>query len=216
MNTDYVDLYQQHWPPKEPPLADTIGEMEEMKKEGKIRAIGVSNWMEPEWDVIDDPSRVECLQPNHSLLWRSIEKSVLPLCEKNDIATLTYSTLCQGILAGKFKDLNDIPEDSRKSNQRLTPEVWPQVQEVLKALQEVAEKYGRTMAQTAIRWNLDQPGITCAIVGASRPDQVDKNLGALDWKLEQEDWQKLADVSWPLSEGLKPHDTLWNWHPRTN
>ena len=214
LRTDYIDLFQQHWPPRDIPLADTIGALERLKEEGKIRAIGVSNWMEPEWEEIDDPSRVECLQPNYSLLWRSIETSVLPLCRQHNIAVITYSSICQGILAGRFRDLEDVPQDSRSHNRRLTPEEFPQVLEVLAVLEEVAAKYGRTMAQTALRWLLDQPGITAPIIGASRPEQVDQNLGALGWSLDPDDWQRLADVSWPLSENLAPHDTLWHWHPR--
>ena len=214
LRTDYIDLFQQHWPPRDIPLADTIGALERLKEEGKIRAIGVSNWMEPEWEEIDDPSRVECLQPNYSLLWRSIETSVLPLCRQHNIAVITYSSICQGILAGRFRDLEDVPQDSRSHNRRLSPEEFPQVLEVLAVLEEVAAKYGRTMAQTALRWLLDQPGITAPIIGASRPEQVDQNLGALGWSLDPDDWQRLADVSWPLSENLAPHDTLWHWHPR--
>ncbi len=214
LKTDYVDLFQQHWPPKDIPLADTIGALEKLKEEGKIRAVGVSNWMEPEWAEIDDPSRVDSLQPNHSLLWRSIEKSVLPMCIQHRIAVITYSSLCQGILAGKFTSLDAIPKDPRASNRRLKPEAWPQVQGVLGVLAEVARRHGKTMGQTAVRWLLDQPGITAAIVGASRPEQVDENLGALGWKLDPADWQRLAEASWPLSQDLQPHDTLWNWHPR--
>lgn len=214
LKTDYVDLFQQHWPPKSIPLADTIGALERLKEEGKIRAIGVSNWMEPEWSEIDDPSRVDCVQPNHSLLWRSIEPTVLPLCRKHNIAVITYSSICQGILAGRFWTLDDIPKDPRSHNRRLSPEEFPQVLEVLKVLKEVAAKYGKTMAQTALRWLLDQEGITAPIVGASRPEQVDENLGALGWKLDPADWQRLADASWPLSKDLQPHDSLWHWHPR--
>ncbi len=214
IGTDYIDLFQQHWPPVDLPLADTIGELERLKEEGKIRAIGVSNWMEPEWDEFDDPSRVDCLQPNHSLLWRFIEKSVLPLCKKHDIAVIPYSPLCQGILAGRFKSLDDIPNDPRKENRRLRPDEFPRVLEVVGTLGEVADKYGKTMAQTAIRWLLDQDGVTAPIVGASRPEQVDQNLGAFGWHLEPEDWRRLADASLPLSIDLKPHDTLWGWHPK--
>jgi aryl-alcohol dehydrogenase-like predicted oxidoreductase len=172
--------------------------------------------MEPEWDEIDDPSVIDCLQPNYSLLWRSIEPNVLPLCRRNDIGIITYSTLCQGILAGKFESLEDVPDDSRGSNQRLTEEEFPQVMEVVDVLREVAEAHGKTMAQTAIRWVLEQEGVTCAIVGASRPEQVDDNLGALGWELDAEACERLSEVSWPLSADLQPHDTLWNWHPREN
>lgn len=216
LGTDYIDLYQQHWPSKNVPLADTVGELVRLKEEGKIRAVGVSNYMEPEWEEIDDPSVIDCLQPNYSLLWRSIEPNVLPLCRRNDIGIITYSTLCQGILAGKFESLDEVPEDSRSSNRRLTEEEFPQVLEVIEVLREVAESHAKTMAQTAIRWVLEQEGVTCAIVGASRPEQVDDNLGALGWTLDDEACERLSEVSRPLSADLEPHDTLWGWHPREN
>jgi len=81
-------------------------------------------------------------------------------------------------------------------------------------LKEVAAKYGKTPGQTGLRWLLDQEGITAVSVGVSKPEQVDENLGALDWRLEPVNWQRLADVSWPLSEGLEPWDTLWGWHTK--
>ena len=214
LGTDYIDLYQQHWPPKDIPLTVTIGALEELKQEGKIRAIGVSNWMEPEWQEFDDPSRIDSLQPNHSLLWRSVEKNVLDLCRKHNIAVIPYSSLCQGILAGKFDSPEDAPKDSRQSNCRLQPGEFEKVKAVLDVLNEVAASYGKTMAQTALRWLLDQDGITAPIVGASRPDQVDRNLGALDWHLDPADWQRLSEASWDLSANLEPHDTMWGWHPR--
>ncbi len=216
LQTDYVDLYQHHWPGKQPPLDETLAELQKLKQEGKIRAVGVSNYMEPEWDEVSDPSVIDCLQPNHSLLWRSIEPAVLPLCRQHGIAVIPYSPLCQGILAGKFHSLDELPQerDPRKSNRRLTPDQFPAVLKVVEAVERVAAKVGKTPAQVAIRWLLDQPGITAPIVGASRPEQVDQNLGALGWTLDRDDWQQLADISWPLSADLHPHDALWGWHPR--
>jgi aryl-alcohol dehydrogenase-like predicted oxidoreductase len=217
LRTDYIDVFQQHWPPPDIPLAETIGELERLKRAGKIRAIGVSNWMEPEWEEIDDPSRVESLQPCHNLLWRSIETHVLPLCQQYNIAVLPYSPLCQGVLAGRFKRLGEIPKvpgDPRQQNRRLQADIFPYVLEVVRVLEEVAAEYGKIPGQTALRWLLDQEGITSVIVGASSPVQVGENLGALGWRLEPIDWQRLSDVSWPLSTALKPWDTLWGWHPK--
>ena len=216
IGTDYIDLFQYHWPQPGVPLADTIGALERLREQGKIRAIGVSNWMEPEWDDIDDPSRVDTLQPCYSLLWRSIEPRVLPLCRRHQIAIIPYSPLCQGILAGRFRSLDDVPDDIRQSNQRLKPECFEQVQAVVDALEQIARKHDRTLAQTALRWLLDQDGVTAPIVGASRPEQVDDNLGALGWQLEPADRRHLSEVSWPLSADLKPYDTLWNWHPKVS
>jgi aryl-alcohol dehydrogenase-like predicted oxidoreductase len=216
LHTDYIDIFQQHWPSPDVPLADTIGELERLKKEGKIRAIGVSNWMEPEWEELGDPSRVDSLQPAYNLLWRSIETNVLPLCRRYNIAVIPYSPLCQGLLAGRFKSLEGIPNDSRRSNRRLQSDVFPRVLEVVNVLKEVATKYGKTPAQTALRWLLDQEGISAVIVGMSHSEQVDENLGALDWRLEAVDWKRLAEISSPLSQHLGPWDTLWGWHPKNN
>ena len=112
--------------------------------------------------------------------------------------------------------LEDIPNDSRRSNRRLQPDIFPRVLEVVNVLKEVTAKYGKTLAQTALRWLLDQEGISAVIVGMSHREQVDENLGALDWRLESVDLQRLSDISWPLSAGLGPWDTLWGWHPKKN
>ncbi|NOZ21506.1 MAG: aldo/keto reductase [Planctomycetes bacterium] len=202
LGTDYIDLFQQHWPPPDIPLADTIGEMEKLKEEGKIRAIGVSNWLDPEWEELDDPSRVDCLQPCHNLLWRSIEPKVLPLCIEHNIAVITYSSICQGVLAGRFKKLEDVPDDPRGSNLRLQPENFEDTLKVVNAVEEIAAKYDKTAAQTALRWLLDQKGITAPIIGASRPEQVDDNLGALGWKLDPEDWRRLSASALPSRRDL--------------
>jgi aryl-alcohol dehydrogenase-like predicted oxidoreductase len=219
LRTDYIDVFQQHWPSPDIPVADTVGELERLKEAGKIRAIGVSNWMEPEWQELGNSSRVESLQPCHNLLWRSIEPYVLPLCRQHNIAVIPYSPLCQGVLTGRFKRLTDLPtvqSDPRLQNCRLQPDIFPSVLEVVKAVGAVAAKYGKTPAQTALRWLLDQDGITATIVGASSPEQVMENLAALDWRLEPIDWQWLSDISWPLSAELSPLDTLWGWHPKTS
>jgi myo-inositol catabolism protein IolS len=217
LRTDYIDLLQQHWPSPNVRLDDTIGELERLKTEGKIRAIGVSNWMEPEWSELDDPSRVDSLQACHSLLWRSVESWVLPLCREHGIAVLPYSPLCQGALAGRFRSPTDLPaaaSDPRRTNRRLQADSLPGVQNVVRVLADVAAKYEKTVAQTALRWLLDQPGITSVVVGSSSVQQMDENVGALDWRLEPIDWQRLAEVTLPLSAELGPLDTLCGWHPK--
>ena len=196
---------------------ETVLEMEKLKAEGKIRAIGVSNWMEPEWEELGEAARIEVLQPCYSLLWRSIEEKVLGLCREHEIALIPYAPLCQGILAGRFKTAADLPRqagDPRLQNVRLKPEQLPGTLKVVRALEEVAASCGKTPAQTALRWLLDQPGVSAPIVGASSPQQLDENLGALGWKLDPADWKRLDKASRALSIGLKAHDSLWNWHPR--
>jgi len=214
LKTDYVDLYQQHWPPLSPPLDETINELVKLKEAGKIRAVGVSNWMEPEWNEIKNPELIDCLQPCYSLLWRSVEKNVLPFCLKHRIAVIPYSPLCQGVLAGRFQSAEAVPNDFRKKNRLFAAEFFPCLLEVVKAVKEIAQELQKPMAAVALRWLLEQPGVTAPIVGASNSTQVDENLQALGWKMPKEHIERLDKLSSPLSAGLKPHETMWNWHPR--
>ncbi|MBD3344945.1 MAG: aldo/keto reductase [Chitinivibrionales bacterium] len=217
LNTDYIDLFQQHWPPKNVPLADTINELIKLKDEGKIRTIGVSNWMEPEWEEFDgDLSVIDSLQPCYSLLWRSVEKNILALCKKHSIAIFTYSPLAQGILAGRFRSIDDRPKsnDPRAYNRLFDKDRFPQVLTVVDCLEEIATKHNKSLSQTALRWLLDREGVTSVIAGASRPEQVEENCGTVGWSLDPEDREKLDTVSRPLSEDLKPHDTIFGWHSR--
>ncbi|MCB0311188.1 MAG: aldo/keto reductase [Bdellovibrionales bacterium] len=214
LGTDYIDLYQQHWPAKHPALEDTLAELQKLKSAGKIRAIGVSNWMEPEWDEIRDASPVDCLQANYSLLWRPIERKVLPLCIENQIGLLAYSPLCQGLLTGRFRSISDVPHDVRQQNIYVKQDRFAEIVPLLDALDTIGKKYDRNAAQTAIRWLLDTSGLAVAITGATSHKQIEQNLGALDWKLADEDYDYLKKMSHAISIDLKPHDTLWGWHPR--
>ena len=215
LGTEYLDLYQQHWPNAgQPSLEETVAELVKLKKEGKIRIVGVSNWMEPEWGELSDPSPVECLQPCYSLLWRSIEAAVLPLCRKHGIAVVPYSPLCQGLLTGRFTALDQVPQDWRKHNRLFRGAAFDAALKVVSLLRELGEKYSKPLSAVALRWLLDQHGITAPIVGASSPEQIEENVQALGWRLDPGDWQRLAECSQPVSAGLSPHDTLWSWHPR--
>jgi myo-inositol catabolism protein IolS len=209
LRTDYIDLFQQHWPSADIPVADTVGELERLKQEGKIRIIGVSNWMEPEWNELGDTSRVECLQACHSLLWRSLETNVLPMCRGQEISVLAYSPLCQGILAGNLER-----QGLRVQNRRLDPTVIAEVRQLVERVQELAGEYSKTPAQVALRWLLDLPGMTAVIVGMSHVEHVEQNLGTFDWRLQDDHWRELSARSRPLSETLGPRSTLWGWHPK--
>ena len=213
LGTDYIDLYQQHWPPRNPPLEETLAALERLKERGVIRAIGVSNWMEPEWEEIGDPSRIDVLQPCFSLLWRSIEPQVLPLMRRHGIGVIAYSPLAQGILAGTITP-GTIPTDWRAKNRLLSPDRFALVQPVLEEIASIAKEQGCFPATVALRWVLDTPGITAAIVGATSIEQLDRNLEVFGWSIPTDRRARLDALAAPLSAGLAPHDTLWGWHPR--
>ena len=214
LNTDYIDLYQHHWPTSALPLGDVIDMLETLRREGKIRAIGVSNWMEPEWEEFSNYEKIDSLQPCYNLLWRSIEKNVLPLCKTNKISILPYSPLCQGILAGKYRDPNEFPKDVRAQNIYFNDKKLQELSEVIKKLNELASKYNKTLAQISLRWLLQKEGVTAPLVGMSSPEYVKNNILLFDWELEKNELTELDQLTNSFSENLSAHDTLWNWHPK--
>ncbi|RMD87987.1 MAG: aldo/keto reductase [Candidatus Dadabacteria bacterium] len=216
LQTDYIDLYQYHWPSPSVPLDDTVGEMCRLKEEGKILAVGVSNWMEPEWEETTKADSIDSLQACYSLLWRNGEKSVFPMCAERKITILAYSPLCQGILANRFSSLKEVPNDPRKRNVFLQEERFEETLSFCRELKAIADQYGKSPAQAALNWLLCRDFPVVPIVGCTSIEQLKDNLGALDWELEKKDLDRLSELSEKFSIGLKPHDSLWNWHPREN
>ena len=214
LNTDYIDLYQYHWPSPTVPLQDSLDELSKLKKEGKIRAFGVSNWMKPEWDEAKNISEISTVQNAHNLMWRRSEKSVLPLCIENDMLLLAYSAIFQGILCKESFSESELPDDYRRQLVYAKNEYKEVIRKCLDALGQIAEKYEKTRSQVAIRWVLDTPGVGIAIVGMTKLSQLSDNLGALGWKLEEEDYNLLALVSPDFALEEDPYDTLWGWHSR--
>ena len=209
--TDYLDLYQQHWPPTSPPLDETIRELEKLKQEGKIRALGVCNWMEPEFAEIDSPARIDVLQSCYSLLWRSIESHTLPLCAKHGLGVIAYSPLCQGVLAGRV--FADDPAGIRSANRFARAQKDGALAPLFEELSRLGAAYQKTWAQIALRWLLQKP-ISGVIVGFSTTAQLEENLGAFGWELTGVDMQRLDDISRPFSAQAGPHESLWGWHSR--
>jgi aryl-alcohol dehydrogenase-like predicted oxidoreductase len=214
LKTDYIDLYQYHWPSPTVPLRETLEVMQTFKKEGKIRAIGVSNWNEPEWDEFDDTSNIDTLQNCYSLLWRGLEKRVLPFCNSKGVTVLAYSPLAQGILADQFSDIDNLPKDPRRQNKLLSPDIFPKTKGVLAEIRKVSQVLGKPMNQIALRWLLEQPGVGVAIIGGTKAEQLESNFGALGWKLDSKDTERLSEVTLEFSAKQEPHDTLWGWHSR--
>lgn len=215
LNTDYLDIYYQHWPPRHPSLSKTLAELAKLKQQGKIRAIGVSNWMEPEWQEVEDLSAIDCFQPCYNLLWRSIERRILPLCRQHNVAVIPYSPLCRGLLAQNTNTLtNNQSRAPQITNRCFTEKYQAQLTQTQQLLSQLAKRYQRSPAQVALRWILEQDGIVAPILGASQPNQIDDSLAALQWRLCSTDLQQLDQTSAPLSASLQPHDTLWGWHSR--
>ncbi|HEX5851935.1 MAG TPA: aldo/keto reductase family protein [Solirubrobacteraceae bacterium] len=185
LKTDYVDLYQCHRYDSETPLEETMEALAEVVRSGKARQIGFSEWPVEKIDEslgLGGAPRWVSSQPQYSMLWRAPEAEVIPLCEQEDISQIVWSPLGQGVLTGKYTPGQPPPADSRAASESMggfiDRLVQPDVLEAVQRLVPVAEQAGLTMVQLALAWVLRQENVASAIVGASRPEQVEANVAA--------------------------------------
>ncbi len=179
LNTDYIDLYQTHWQDQTTPVEETMSALLDLKREGKIRAIGVSNATVEQIEVNRRMGCVDTGQEKYSMLDRELESEYLPYALKNNIAVLAYSPLALGLLTGKIGPERQFPgDDLRHNNPRFSVEARKQILAMLEKMRPIAEKHGLTLAQLVIAWTIAQPGLTHALVGARNPEQARENAGA--------------------------------------
>jgi aryl-alcohol dehydrogenase-like predicted oxidoreductase len=201
LKTEYVDLYQCHRYDYDTPLEETMEALTEVVREGKVRYIGFSEWAADRIQAALDLSGVEKFvssQPQYSLLWREPEREVFPLCAANGISQIVWSPLAQGALTGKYKPGEAPPAGSRAASQDMG---WAMdrfrdddVLEAVQRLQPVADGLGITMAQLALAWVLRRDEVACAIIGASRPEQVEENAAASGVELDGSTLQAIDDA----------------------
>ncbi|CAM3173024.1 Potassium channel beta chain [Sphingomonas antarctica] len=185
LKTDYIDLYQCHRYDPETPLQETMEALTRAADSGKVRHIGFSEWSPQNIRdalAISGVTKFVSSQPQYSLLWRQIEKEVIPLCAANGISQIVWSPLAQGFLTGKYHPGSPPPAGSRATNDAMNTFTGAFMRDdLLTAIQQLrplADEAGCTMAQFALAWVLRQPNVASAIVGASRPEQVSDNTKA--------------------------------------
>jgi len=193
LRTDYVDLYQCHRYDPDTPLEETMTALTRAVESGKVRHVGFSEWAQEQIRAaLDIPGVVRFVssQPQYSMLWRVIEPAVIPLCEAIGIGQIVWSPLAQGVLTGKYKPGAPLPAGSRAGSDVMggfmDRVLTPPVLEAVVRLQAVAADAGLSMAQLALSWVLRQPNVACAIVGATRPGQLDDNVGASGVRLSDD------------------------------
>lgn len=184
LNTDYIDLYQYHWRDNTTPLDETMEALDLLLKQGKIRVAGVSNFTVEEIEVCSRGGLLASNQPPYSMVNRDIEKDVLPFCRQNKIGVVVYSPLQRGLLTGKFKpDHKFGPEDHRAQQAFFKPENIRRVNSFLEGLRPIAEEHNASISQVVINWTIQQPGVTCALVGARDAKQAGENAVAGNFAL---------------------------------
>lgn len=216
LGTDYIDLYQIHWPSgsfgqKKIPAEETLGAMKDLKDQGKIRAIGVSNFNRTQLEEALDHADIVSLQPPYSLFWRQVENAAMPLCLEKGITILAYSSMAQGILTGKFGPEPKFEKgDHRAGNRLLQPENYARVLKALEQLKPIAEDHHLTLGQLALAWVISHPN-TCAIAGARNSDQVLQNVKAMEVVLPPEDLAAMDRIGQSVTKHIDDNPVMWQW-----
>ncbi len=184
LRTDYIDIYQVHWPDPLVPIEETAEAMRTLHDQGKIRAIGVSNFSVEQMERFRKVAPLHVLQPPYNLFERAIEGEILPYCRANNIATLGYGALCRGLLSGRMRaDTTFEGDDLRRLDPKFQPPRYAQYLTAVGQLDQLAQDfYQRRVIQLAVRWMLDQ-GISVALWGARHPDQLQAAVGVAGWSL---------------------------------
>jgi len=187
LQTDRIDIYQVHWPDPKTPMEETARALEKLYQAGKIRAIGVSNFTPSQMDELQKSVPLHSLQPPYNLFERDIEQEILPYCREYGIATITYGGLCRGLLTGKMReDTQFTGDDLRKNDPKFQGERYRQYLNAVAELDAFAkERYQKNVLALALRWLVDQPGVTTALWGARRPDQLDPVDEIDGWSLDK-------------------------------
>jgi aryl-alcohol dehydrogenase-like predicted oxidoreductase len=195
LRTDRIDLYQVHWPDPLVPQEETAVELEKLRQEGKILAIGVSNYGPEQMDGFRKYASLATVQPPYNLFERAIEADVLPYAKRHGLTVLAYGALCRGLLSGRMRaDTTFDGDDLRKSDPKFKAPRFTQYLNAVKALQQFAhDRYGKTVLALAIRWILDQ-GPTIALWGARKPEQLAGLDEAFGWELTADDLQEIDTI----------------------
>jgi aryl-alcohol dehydrogenase-like predicted oxidoreductase len=197
LQTDYIDIYQVHWPDPATPIEETAATLRELCEQGKIRAIGVSNFSPPQMTRFESVAPLHTIQPPYNLFEREIERDVLAYARGRSIAALTYGALCRGLLSGAMNaDRQFAKDDMRKNTDpKFQPPHFAEYLNAVSKLDSFArENYGKRVIHLAVRWLLDQPGVGVALWGARHPEQLAPIREVFGWSLGKSDFAAIGAI----------------------
>jgi len=195
MQIDTIDLYQVHWFDESTPIEETAEAMADLLQQGKIRAIGVSNWTPEQMDAFRQVAPLHCTQPLYNMLVRDAEADVLPYCAEHGIASIVYRPLERGLLTDRIKPAHEFPEDdSRRQKPEWQADEFGRTFAMVRQLSPIANDLGKSVTQLVINWTIHQPGVTAAICGAKRAEQVEENVGGAGWGLSDGDLARVTEI----------------------
>lgn len=202
LGTDRVDVYLVHWPDRSTPFEETMGALEEVVRDGKVRAVGLSNFKLAEIEACRQAFRVDVVQYGWNMFDRRMQREILPYCQEHNIGFMAYGSLCFGLLTGTFKEDHDFGSAdwrSRKGNMGAIkmfenlfgPETFPRNVRAVDELKGIAARYDKSLPQFALRWAISDPAVSTALVGCRNIAEVEDNIGAVGWSISDAD---LAEI----------------------
>jgi aryl-alcohol dehydrogenase-like predicted oxidoreductase len=214
MKTDYLDLYYIHWPSSRIEHAPVMEMLQKLKHQGIIRAVGVSNFSVAQMIDCMRAGPIDVHQVCYSLLWRWPERDVLPYCSKNGIHIVTYSTLAQGILTGKF-ERNAVFHmgDHRSHNVFFEPDVWPYVHDAVADMNNVAQNNGVSLASLAVQWVLQKENVISSLLGARNALQAGQNATLLNIKASDKSLRQITEISDSVMARIPDTGNIFRYYP---
>lgn len=196
LKTDYIDLFQIHWPDSTTPISETFEAVNRLIEQGKVRAAGVCNYNTKQVDEALHTTQLASNQVPYSMLLRDIEKDVIPRALERGLGIIAYSPLQRGLLTGKIRPGHHFSDgDTRKGNRFYTDDNINRVNDLLNSIKPIAENHNATLAQLVINWTIHRPGIACVLVGARNAKQVADNAGALSFTLTSDEMNTITELA---------------------
>jgi aryl-alcohol dehydrogenase-like predicted oxidoreductase len=203
LGTDYIDHYITHWQDPTTPIAETVEALESLKQQGKVRSFGASNVSPEDFKAYVAAGPLDAIQEEYSMVKRDIETTLLPICAKHGISTLSYSSLALGLLSGKIGPERKFEgDDQRRDNPRFSLPNRQKVARLMESIASVAEAHQATSAQVVIAWTLQQAGITFSLCGARNPKQAKENAKAARIRLGPDELQAISEAAKTHLSGL--------------
>jgi len=193
LRVETIDLYQCHWPDPETPISETMEALERLREQGKIRAVGLCNYGCQRLAEARAAGTVHACQMPLSMVARQVTEDLLPYCQEYRLGALAYSPLCKGLLTGKF-DQDTRFNDLRRQDPEFQGDRWARNLAVVAKLGPIAQHYGQSVGQLALNWTCHYPGVTGVIVGAKRPSQIRESAGALGWRIQPADLDRIGEI----------------------
>ena len=214
LGVDFIDIYYIHWPITDADLRPWAEALESARSQGKIRAIGVSNFSIAQIEQVAEVAPIDALQLGYNLLWRFPEVDLIPFCRERGISVVAYSALASGVLAGKYqRRLNFAPHDQRWSILHFRDGIWDALYPLVEQFNDVAERADLALSQLALRWILHQPGVAAALVSARDRQQARSNCAALAAEIEPSILEELGAISDEAMKRIPNEGNPFGYHP---